>query len=110
MMEKLFRGAKAPLLVIILCVLVLIAAVVGGLVVIFGSSLSFQDYLNALWKFALSVAVLGFGTSVADAYSSKVINGNKTNETPSAIEEPAPSTEAEPPPKPAPTHHRRSTK
>jgi heme A synthase len=43
-----------------------IIALVGGAVVIWGhnGALSFNDYINAMWKFALAAGLLGVGRGV----------------------------------------------
>jgi hypothetical protein len=56
---------KTPWMTILMAVLVLLFAAVGGVVAIVNSeSLSFQEYLDRLGKLALAVAGLGVGRSV----------------------------------------------
>jgi hypothetical protein len=56
-----------PWATIIMGALVLIAAAVGGAVVIWGKpgALSFQEYLNMLKTFAVAVGILGVGRGIA---------------------------------------------
>jgi hypothetical protein len=56
-----------PVMTVTLCILIVVAALVGGAVVIWGDpgALSFEGYLNVLWKFALAVAGLAYARAKA---------------------------------------------
>jgi hypothetical protein len=55
-----------PVATVLVCVLVAVAAVVGGAVVIWGhdGALSFKDYLSLLTKFAGAIGLVGIGRGI----------------------------------------------
>lgn len=55
----------------LMLILAIIVVAVGGVVVILGN-MTYQDYLNVLWKFAGALGLLGIGRGIA------------SNKTPSA--------------------------
>jgi len=75
-------------------VLTTVAAVVGGVVVIWGHSgaLSFNDYLNYMWKFTAAVGLLGIGRGVKSglenhgALSSNLTDASLLTQLPGLLE------------------------
>lgn len=62
------------LLIMTLLLVLILVALIGGAVVIWGDpgSLSFQDYLNALWKFAAAIA----GATIGNGLLAHLNNGH----------------------------------
>jgi hypothetical protein len=62
--------------------LTVIIAIVGGAVVIWGhpGALSFNDYIGAMWKFALAAGVLGVGRGVKSGLENSAAASGKLSD------------------------------